>query len=108
MAEFVMNGNEVLTANLQTNLDAQIILVVEIPCAGVTDDIAICRFSEKRSSPEGFRQWNEAHRGEKSFAVLHHAFGVKILGPKQRAQIIVIIAFRQPQEGVDVPPLLRP
>ena len=44
--EFVMDGNEIFIANLNAHFDTNIVFVVDVPGAGVTDNIAICRLGE--------------------------------------------------------------
>ena len=41
VAEFVMHGDEIHVAHLDAHLDPQIVLVVDVPGAGVADHIAI-------------------------------------------------------------------
>jgi len=45
-----MNGDEVLVADLDAHLDAQIVFEVWVPGASVADDITVFGFSESERS----------------------------------------------------------
>src|SRR5213076_1033712 len=45
--QFVMNRYKILVANLDAHLDPDIVFVVDVPRAGVADDIAIFRLHKE-------------------------------------------------------------
>ena len=108
VAEFVVNGDEVFAAHLDAHLDAQIVFVVDVPGAGVADDIAVGGLGEQRALPECWRQRREAQRGEEAFAVLHHAVGVEVLRLQQFGDVVGCFCLRRSDQREDVAPLLRP
>src|SRR2546425_3977036 len=75
----MMDGHEINIAYLQARLDPQVVFIIDVPCAGMAYHVAIARLHEQRSLPECLRKRREAHRDEEILAVLHHAFGIKIL-----------------------------
>src|SRR5256886_15174156 len=83
MPELMMDGNKIDVANLQTRLDPQIVFIVDVPCTGVADYVAIPRLPEQRSLPEWLRQRPEAQSDEEIPAGLHHSLWIKIPGLQQ-------------------------
>src|SRR5207245_6453092 len=102
-----MDGDEINIAYLQARLDPQVVFIIDVPCAGMAYHVAIARLHEQRSLPECLRKRREAHRDEEILAVLHHAFGIKILGFQQRRHIYAAV-FRKAEQREDVFSLLRP
>src|SRR6185369_5655004 len=49
MSELVVNGDEIFSANLNAHFDPQIVLVIDVPGARVTNDVAIFWLGEQRS-----------------------------------------------------------
>jgi hypothetical protein len=47
VAKFVVDRDEVFIADLDAHLDAQVVLGVWVPGAGVADDITVVGFREK-------------------------------------------------------------
>ena len=60
VAQFVMHGDEVVGGGLEAGLDAHIALVVDVPCAGMADYIAVAGMREHRPFPKTLRQRIEA------------------------------------------------
>ncbi len=54
--ELVIDHLELVVGLLDTHLDAQVVAAVEVPGAGVTDDVAVARFCKLRPLPERVRQ----------------------------------------------------
>ena len=65
--ELVVDGDEVFLIDLHTHLDAKVVVVGEVPRAGVTHDLVIGGLLEERSLPERRRQWIHAERREEAF-----------------------------------------
>src|SRR5262249_54940768 len=79
VTEFMMNGDEVLVANLNAHLDAQIVFTINVPSVGVADDFAITRLGEQRAFPECFGKRLKAQGLVEIFSVLHHAHSIELL-----------------------------
>ena len=58
--QLVMDRGEGVGGSGDAHLHAQVVLIVDIPGAGVAHHVAIARFEEQRSFPEGLRQGSEA------------------------------------------------
>ena len=104
----MVDGAEVLVVDLDAHLDAQVLLGVDVPGAGVADDVAVGRLLEERTLPEGRREGGEAQGGEEALAVAHHLQLVHLPGAQELGQVVAGIASRRGDERVDVAPLLRP
>src|SRR3954463_11359330 len=74
VAQFMMHRREVFFVDLDTHLQAHIFFKVEVPGAGMTDDVMILWLNKKRSFPECARQFFKAQRGEKRFTVSDQLF----------------------------------
>ena len=72
VAQFVVDGEEILAGDLDADFDAQIVGGIDIPGAGVAYHVAVARLREQRALPESLRQRRESERGEEALAVLHH------------------------------------
>src|SRR5690349_17029313 len=72
MPQFVMDDAEILFGDLDADLDAQIVLRIDVPGARVAHHVAIGRLRKKRSFPECFGQRRKPERSKKRFAVTHH------------------------------------
>src|SRR6185295_13081126 len=78
VAQFVMDGREVLLVHLDTHLQAHVFIEVDIPRAGMTDRLVVCRFHKHRALPEGLWQGLKAERGEERLAVMYQLLWVSI------------------------------
>ena len=56
MAKLMVDRHKVAGVDLGAHLDAQIILIVEVPGAGMADDFTIARLGDLGAGPEGVRQ----------------------------------------------------
>ena len=108
VAEFMVNGLEVLGVHVDAHLDAQVVLLVDVPGRGVTDHVAVGRLDEQRALPECLRQLGEAQRAEKGLAGLHHADRVKATLLQNRGQVVARARVRRRDQIVDIVPALRP
>ncbi len=72
VAKLVVDGHEVVGIDLGAHLDAQVVLVVEVPGRGVADHFAVARAGDLRALPEAGRKRREAKRGVEALAGLHH------------------------------------
>ncbi len=103
-----MDGGEVLAGDLDAHLDADVVLLVDVPGAGVADHVAVRRLVEQRALPEGLGQRRHAERGEEPLAVADHGAGIDSLPPQQTGQIDARRAARGRHQVVDVAPALGP
>ena len=78
VAQFVMDGDEILFRNIEANLDAQVIEGIEIPRAGVAHNVAVARLGEHGALPERGRQRRESQRGEEVLAIVDHVERLRI------------------------------
>src|SRR5690349_14131070 len=108
MAKFVMDGDKIFIANLNAHFDADVVFVVDVPSAGVADDVTIGWFDEERSLPEGLWQGCKSERLVEILAVLHHAVRVEIFCAKKFGEVVAAAGFRQPEQGKNIAPGLRP
>jgi hypothetical protein len=108
--ELVMDRAEVFRRLVDAHLDARVVHRVDVPRAGVTDDLAIARLGEQRPLPEGRRQRREAERGEEPLAVLHHVDrrDVARLEDAVEPDAAGAAAGRRRDQVEHVRPLLRP
>ena len=72
MAEFVMDGHEIVAVDLGTHFDAQIVFIVQIPSRRMAHDFAVERLDELGAVPEGRRQRLQPKRGIEALADLEH------------------------------------
>lgn len=108
VAEFMVNRDEIDIANLQADFDAEIVLVVDVPGAGVADDVAVRGFGEQRPLPKGPGQGRESHGDEEVFRVLHHTAGIDRLRFQQFGQVVAAAFCRHTQQGINIAPFLGP
>ena len=108
VAELVVDGDEVLAVDLDAHLDAQVLVVVHVPGAGVADHLAVAGLDEQRALPERRGQWLEAERGEEALAVADHLLLVDLLRLQQLGEVVAGAGGRHAHEGIDVAPLLGP
>jgi hypothetical protein len=59
VAQFVMDYLEVFRRDLDAHLDAQVVLEIDVPGAGVAHHIAVRGFGKQRPFPESIRQRGE-------------------------------------------------
>src|SRR5438045_9051584 len=105
----VVNHDEVLAGRDEAHLEADIILRIEIPRAGVTDHLAVPRLHEERSLPERLRELLQAKRCEEALAVLHRRFGIDLLCGQESADVDTSGVRRLGgHDVVDIAPVLRP
>jgi hypothetical protein len=109
MPQLVVDRGEVVSIHLDAHLDADIVLVVDIPGAGMAHDLAVGRLHELRTLPEGFGQRRKAQRREECLTALHHLHRVILLGLEQFGHVIADIprAVRC-DDIINVAPFLRP
>ena len=70
----VMDGGEVVGVDLDAHLYAEVVDVIDVPCGGVADDLAIARLDELGALPEGVGERGEAEGGVEALAVACHGF----------------------------------
>src|SRR5262249_61191154 len=83
MPQLVMNGDEIFIADLDAHLDANIILVVDVPCGRMTNNVPISRFIEQRALPKRWWQRIESQRLVKILSVLDHPTRIQIFRAQQ-------------------------
>ncbi len=82
--------------------------VVDVPRAGVADDLAILRAHEERALPERLRQRLEADRGVEALAGLDHVDRAHLAALEDLGQRIAGVGVGRRHEVLDVRPVLRP
>src|SRR4051794_36149570 len=80
MAQFVMHGNEIVGSDVDTQLQANILVIINVPGAGMTNHVTITRFRQHRPLPKRLRQRGKPERLEKSFTILHNSASIDLLG----------------------------
>src|SRR5579884_3338307 len=108
MSKLVVDGDKVLVLHPNAHLQADIILLVDVPCAGVANNIAVFWFKEERTLPESLWQLGKAQRLEKVFAIVDHAQLVNVFIFEQLRQVIALIAVSRRNQRINIAPLLRP
>jgi hypothetical protein len=78
-----MHGDKVVGGGLEAGLDAHVALVVDVPCAGVADHIAVAGMSEHRTLPEGLGQRIEAQRLVEALAVADQLLRSRCCAPSE-------------------------
>ena len=73
--QLVVDGGGVLGRRVDAHLDAHVGFEVEIPGAGMADDVAILRPDKQRPFPERLRQGIEAERRVEALADADHVEG---------------------------------
>src|SRR5262245_57610213 len=63
---------EVFRGDIDAHLDAQVVVIVDVPRARVTDNLTIARFDEHGTLPKSRGQGGESQGGKKSLAVADH------------------------------------
>src|SRR5262249_29144380 len=56
VTELVMDSSEVLRSGLNAHLHTDVGLRIDVPCAGMANDVAVARLLEERALPEGVGQ----------------------------------------------------
>src|SRR5207302_3925277 len=87
VTQLVMHRDEVLARHLQTGLDPNVVLAVDVPRTGMTNHVAITRFGELRALPERRRQRIESEGGVEALAVAHHPALIDSMGAQQRRHV---------------------
>ncbi len=137
VAEFVVDRGQLILRRLDALFNAHVALCgIQVPGAGVTDDVAVARAGEHRALPERLRQFLHAERDVEvlsDLGHLHRHSGVGLMfevGDLQRgrrlvrlaqfvAQCVALLfqcsgdveaghAFVGFDQGIDVAPLLGP
>ena len=75
-----MNGAEVVGIDLDAHLEPQVVYLIDVPGAGVTDHIPIARLHEQRSLPESLRQRSKSERSKEALTVADHVERLCVLG----------------------------
>ena len=88
--QLVMDHPEILFRDLNAHLDPQIVLRIDVPGTGMTDDIAVRRLGEKRSLPEGLRQRSEPQGDEKCLAVTRHSLDIRASVLQDLCQVVAL------------------
>ena len=108
VAEFMVDGLEIFGIHVYAHLDAQVILLVDVPGRGMANHITVGRLDEKGALPEGFRKFLKSQGAEKCLTCFNHADGSKTLVLQYRAQIISGSRRFRGDDVVDVFPALGP
>ena len=108
MPELVVNRREVFRRRIDAHLDAQVVHVVDVPRARVTDDLTIARLHEQRSLPERLRQRIESDRREEALTDVNHLLGLHVSSLEDVVKRYTTSAASGRDEVVDVRPVLRP
>ncbi len=106
--QFMMHGHELIRSGLDTLLDAHVLSRVHVPGAGVAYDLAVTRFGQQGSLPEGLRKVGHAQRDEKALCELRHAHRIVVLIDEGLAHIRIRHTGIGLHQVVDIGPLLRP
>src|SRR5579871_3392591 len=104
----MMNGDEVFVLDLDAHLQSKIVLIVNVPGAGVANDIAVGGLKEQGAIPKGLRQRSKPQRGEKSFAVADHPQIVDLAIFQKLGKVISLRSIFRSDKGIDISPFLRP
>src|SRR3546814_14600234 len=83
---------EVVGIHLDAHLDADIVLVVDVPRRGVADDFAVGGLQEQAALPEGFGKRRHAERRVEILARLDHVERGLALRGEQVADVIAEVA----------------
>ena len=108
VAEFVVDGLEILGVDLDAHLDAEVVLAIDVPRARVADHVAVGGLGEERALPERVRQRVEPERREERLAGADHLHGVVAVGFEERGEVVAGVGGAGGDDVEDVPPLLRP
>src|SRR5580704_10093137 len=108
VAKLVVDDAEIFLRNLDAHLDAQVVLLIHVPGAGVADDVPVLRLGEERALPESVRQGRESDRREKVFAVFDHAVGVGLAIDQTFGEVVALRRLGGIHQFVNVIPLLCP
>src|SRR5260221_14250326 len=73
MTQFVVDGNKIFVANLNAHLEANILVKINVPRAGMADNVAIARLHEQRAIPKSFLWLRKPERTEEANAIADHA-----------------------------------
>src|SRR5438128_1946507 len=73
MSQFMVDGDKILVADLNAHLQAHVILVVNVPRAGMADNIAVARLDEQGPLPEGLGCGRKAQRRKEILAIMDHS-----------------------------------
>src|SRR5687768_13749515 len=105
-----MDGVEVLGVLLDAHLDAQVFDVIDVPCARMTDHLAVAGLGEHRLLPEALRERIEAERSEETLADADHLQLIDVLARLEDPGEVVTGGSRvlRRDDVVNVAPLLRP
>ena len=109
VAQLVMDGGEVFLVDFDAHLQADIFFEVDVPGAGVTDDVAVRGLNEKRAIPECRRQRIETERLEKRFTIPNQLLRLSLTAFQNLRQVVTTIAAALGfEQRINVSPLLRP
>jgi hypothetical protein len=108
VTELVMDGGEILRVHLDAHLDPQIVFHVDVPRAGVADDLPIPGLGEQRALPEGLGQGGQSQGREKPLPVADHLDRLHPPIFEDPGEVIAGIDSLGSQQRIDVHPALRP
>ena len=108
VTEFVVDRREVLGVDVDAHLDPHVLVQVELPGAGVADDLAVPRLDELGTRPERVRQRLHAQRGEEALGHLDHLDLRGAAALEDLGQVVTRVRGRRRHQVVDVRPALRP
>src|SRR5580692_5260212 len=71
VAQFVVHGDEIVRRAVQAYFQPHVLVEIDLPGAGVANDVAIGWARQHRTLPESVRQRLQSERLEKALAILH-------------------------------------
>ena len=108
MTQLVVDGEEVLAGDLNAHFQAHVVGEVDIPGAGMADDVSVGRLEEERALPKSWWQRGESEREEEALAIFHHLLIVGVLFLQQGGEIVAWVGAWGRHQWVDVAPILSP
>src|SRR5579871_1892567 len=108
VAELVVDRLEVVGGDLDAHLDPKVLLEVEVPRAGVADDLPVPRPGEHRPVPERGGQWVEPEGDEELLSVPYHLLRCRAPVDQDLREVHSGPGRRGGHERVDQLPALGP
>src|SRR5579862_5192076 len=72
VAQLVVHRDEIVRRAMEAYFQADVLVEIDLPGAGVANDIAVGGAGQHRALPESVRQRLQSERLEKAFAELHN------------------------------------
>src|SRR5258707_15616952 len=108
VAQLMVDGNKIFVANLDAHLETHGLVKINVPRAGVADNVTVAGLHEQRALPKSFLRLRKSKRAEEANAIADHAVLVYFVVFQKLRQVVAFVGIGRRDQRINVAPLLRP